>query len=87
MNGIVNKFLLAGDKFNPEMHLIQPGGQFLMKDKQKGLDDTILSAEAGYPIDFTQPIERFVLSSHYNGSNSFLFVNATKVYQFKSKRL
>ena len=25
MNEIVNKFLLAGDKFMPEMHLIQPG--------------------------------------------------------------
>ena len=25
MNGIVNKFLLAGDKFIPEMHLKQPG--------------------------------------------------------------
>ena len=25
MNEIVNKFLLAGDTFMPEMHLIQPG--------------------------------------------------------------
>ena len=25
------------------------------------------------------------LNLHYNGSNSFLFVNATKIYQFKSK--
>ena len=25
MNEIVNKFLLAGDKFTPEMHLKQPG--------------------------------------------------------------
>ena len=25
MNGIVNKFLLVGDKFMPEMHLKQPG--------------------------------------------------------------
>ena len=25
MNKIVNKFLLAGDKFMPEMHLKQPG--------------------------------------------------------------
>ena len=25
MNEIVNKFLLAGDKFLPEMHLKQPG--------------------------------------------------------------
>ena len=26
-----------------------------------------------------------MLSLHYNGSKSFLFVNATKVYQFKPK--
>ena len=25
MNEVVNKFLLAGDKFMPEMHLKQPG--------------------------------------------------------------
>ena len=25
MNDIINKFLLAGDKFTPEMHLRQPG--------------------------------------------------------------
>ena len=37
-----------------------------------------------YPINFTQPNKRYVLS-HYNGSNSFLFVNATKIYQFKAK--
>ena len=51
----------------------------------KGLDDTTLTAEAKYPINFTQSGKRFVLSLHYNGSNSFLFVNATKVYQFKAK--
>ena len=32
----------------------------------QGLDDTI-SAEAIYPIKFTQPNKRFVLSLHYNG--------------------
>ena len=51
----------------------------------QGLDDTTLKAEAKYPINFTQSGRRFVLSLHYNGSNSFLFVNATKVYQFKAK--
>ena len=49
------------------------------------LDDTALTAEAKYPIDFTQSGKRFVLSLHYNGSYSFLFVNATKTYQFKAK--
>ena len=51
----------------------------------QGLDDTTLTAEAKYPINFTQSGKRFVLSLHYNGSNSFLFVNATKVYQSKAK--
>ena len=51
----------------------------------QGLDDTTLTAEDKYSINFTQPRERFVLRLHYNGSNSFLFVNATKIYQFKAK--
>ena len=51
------------------------------------LDDTRLTAEVRYPIDFTQPNKRFVLSLHYNGRNSSLFVNATKMYPFKAKNL
>ena len=51
----------------------------------QGLDDTNLTAAAKYPIHFTESGKRFVLSLHYNGSNSFLFVNATKMYQFKAK--
>ena len=37
------------------------------------------------PINFSQPNKRFE-SLHYNGSNGFLFVNATKTYQFKAKK-
>ena len=51
----------------------------------QGLDDTTLTAEAKYPINFIQPHKRFVLSLHCNESNSFLFANATKIYQFKAK--
>ena len=50
-----------------------------------GLDDTTLTTEAIYPINFTQPNKGFVLSLHYNGNNGFLFFNATKIYQFKTK--
>ena len=49
------------------------------------LDDTTLIAEAKYPINFTQSRKRFVLTLNYNGSNSLLFVNAIKIYQFKAK--
>ena len=46
----------------------------------QGLDDTTLTAEAKYPINFIQSGKRFVLSLHYNRSNSFLFGNARKIY-------
>ena len=45
----------------------------------QGLDDTTITAEIKYHISFTQSGIKFVLSLHYNGSNSFLFANATKV--------
>ena len=32
MNRIVNKFLLEGDKFMPEMHLRQPGFTYMLVD-------------------------------------------------------
>ena len=52
----------------------------------QGLDDTTLMGEAKYPIDFTQSNIRFVLSLlHYNGSGNFLFVDATKIYQFRAR--
>ena len=41
MNEIINKFLLAGDKFMPQMHLKQPGftyspcGPFMQKIKKE----------------------------------------------------
>ena len=53
----------------------------------QGLDDTTLTAEAKYPINFTQSGKRFILSLQYNGSNSFFFVNATKVYHSKQRTL
>ena len=53
------------------------------KGPTQGLDGR--TAEPLYSINFTQSGKRFVLSLHYNGSNSFLFSNATKVYQFKTK--
>ena len=46
----------------------------------QGLDDTTLTAEAKYPINFTQSGKRFELRLHYNGSNSFLFVTMIQKY-------
>ena len=47
----------------------------LSKGPTKKLDDTTIIAEAKYPISFTKSGKIFLLRLHYNGSNSFLFVN------------
>ena len=59
----------------------------LAKGSRQGLDDTIITAEARYPINFTRPRRRSVLSLDYNGSDCFLFANAVKVRQCKAKDL
>ena len=43
----------------------------LVEGPTQGLDNTSLTAEAKYPISFTQSRKILVLSVHYNGSNSF----------------
>ena len=50
----------------------------------QGLENT-LTAEKMYSINFTASKRRFCLSLHYNGANSYLFVNGTEIYKFKAK--
>ena len=38
-----------------------------------------------YAINFTVTKKKFCLSLHYNGANSYLFVNGTEIYKFKAK--
>ena len=45
--------------------------------------ESILTAEKMYSIIVTKIF--FCLSLHYNGANSYLFVNGTEIYKFKAK--
>ena len=54
------------------------------KGPTKGLEHT-LTAEKMYLINFTLKKKKFCLSLHYNGANSYLFVNGNKIYKFKAK--
>ena len=51
----------------------------------QGLDDTKLTVEAKYVINFSKSNKIFCLSLHYYWSNIFLFFNTAKMYQFKAK--
>ena len=56
----------------------------LGKGPTQGLENT-LSAEKMYSINFTKKNTKFCLSLHYNGANSYLFVNGTEIIKFKAK--
>ena len=79
--------IIFGADMSSSVHIDNKGKDILLLDKgpTQGLEDTTLTAETKYPINFTQSRRRFLLSWHYKGSNSFLFVNTTKIYQFKAK--
>ena len=38
-----------------------------------------------YSVNFTLTKNKFCLSLHYNGANSYLFVNGTEIIKFKGK--
>ena len=46
------------------------------------LDDTTLTAEKKYSINFRESNKKFCLSLHYNGADSYLFVNGTEIIKF-----
>ena len=49
----------------------------LGKGPTQGLGEHSLAAEKIYSINFSQVNTKFCLSLHYNGDNSYLFVNGT----------
>ena len=81
--------IISGDNMSSSVHIDNKNEDILIlvEGPTQRLDYATLTAEAKYPINFTQPRKRFLLSLHYNGNNNFLFVNVTKIHQFKAKRL
>ena len=51
-------------------------------DSTQGLDNTTLTAEKKYSINFTELNKKTCLRLHYNGANTCLFVNAVEIFKF-----
>ena len=49
----------------------------------QGLENTAVFAEKLYS-NFTENNKKFCLSLHYNGDNSYLFVNGTEIHKFEA---
>ena len=55
---------------NRESHIYVMGDEFT-----QGIHDTTLYVEKNYWRNFADPGKKFMLSLHYNGDDSYLFVN------------
>ena len=51
----------------------------------QGINDTTLYAEKNFYKNFADPGKKFLLSLHYDGDNSYLFVNGRQELKFKAK--
>ena len=49
----------------------------------QGINDTTIYAEKNFYRNFTDPGKNFLLSLHYNGDDSYLFVNGRQELKFK----
>ena len=81
--------LFFGADMSSSLHVDNKAKDILIlgEGPTQGLDDTTLTAEVKHSIKFTQSGKKFTLNLIYNGSNSFLLANVTKVCQFKAKNL
>ena len=66
------------------MLIIKKDTLILGKGSTQRLEHT-LTAEKMHSISFTMTKKKFCLSLHCNGAISYLFVNGTKIYKFKTK--
>ena len=53
----------------------------------QGINDTTIYAEKNFYRNFTDFDKKFVLNLHYNGDNSYLFVNGRQELKFKTDQL
>ena len=72
---------------NSSIHIDNKGKDILILalGPTQGLGENSLTEEKMYSINFTVTKKKFCLSLHYNGANSYLFVNGTEIYKFKAK--
>ena len=57
------------------------------KDFVQETNGTTIYAKKLYKINFTEKNKKFCLGLHYNGANSYLFVNGTEIHKLKQKKL
>ena len=84
--GFGQNVLIFGVDMSSSAHIDNKKKDILVlgKGPTQGLEHT-LTAEKMYSINFTATKKKLCLSLHYNGANSYLFVNGKEIHKFKAK--
>ena len=79
--GYGQNVVIFGADMNSSAHIDNKGKDMLILGigPTQGLGENSLTAEKMYSINFTVTKKKFCLSSHYNGANTYLFVNSKKI--------
>ena len=79
--------IIFGVDMSSSVHVDNKGKDILIlgKGPTQGLGEHSLTAEKMYSVNFTDHRKKYCLSLHYNGANSYLFVNGTEIIKFKAK--
>ena len=79
--------LIFGADMSSSVHATNRANHIYLMDAgpTQGINDTTIYAENNFYRNFTDPGKKFVLSLHYNGDNSYLFVNGRQELKFKAK--
>ena len=85
--GTGRNVIISGVAMSSSSNIDNKGKYILILGKRptQGLGEHSLSAEKTYSINFTKVNTKFCLSLHYNGANSYLFVNDTEIHKFTAK--
>ena len=86
-NGFGRNVIILGADMSSSVYANNKTKNILVlgKDFVQGLDNTTIYAEKMHSINFTKNKKNFCLSLHYNGANSYFFLNGTEIYKFQAK--
>ena len=79
--------LLFGADMSFSVHATNRANHIYVMGKEliQGINGTTIYAEKNFYRNFADPGKKFVLSLHYNGNDSYLFVNGRQELKFKCK--
>ena len=86
-NDSTKNVVIFGVDNSSSSHVDNPKNISLVLDKgpTEGINSSVGTAEIKISIKFSKDNTKLCLSLHYNGDESYLYVNNTEIYKFKAK--